>query len=299
MNLCGTWKKVSTGLITLSQRLRGVDENEDVIDGLAPKLQSIFKEIANVDIQDQNGNLRSTYDILQDLAGAWDTLTSKQKQYIGEKSAGIRQISVFNSIIDNFRSVQKATADAANSTGSALKENEKFLDSIQGKRTSWRHLSKCFPKNTINSGLIKFIIDFANALVTLIDKIGVLPTLLTGLTIFTSFFAGNKFSGIIKGLTSGLASIPAKIKAIGTATFTAIGPSGKHFTKFGESVSKAGVSMSKLQVGVLAVTAIYSIGKTILDGYTNGLVEQERKAKELSDTWKTTRESLVSNKKCH
>ena len=79
---------VSSGLVMISQRLRGIDEDGQAIDGLAPKLQKDFKEIADIDIQDSNGNLRSTYDILSDMARVFPTLTSKQKQFLGEEAAG-------------------------------------------------------------------------------------------------------------------------------------------------------------------------------------------------------------------
>lgn len=79
---------VSGGLLMISQRLRGIDESGQAIDGLAPKIAKEFKEIANIDIEDSNGELRSTYEILSDMARVFPTLTSKQRQYLGELAAG-------------------------------------------------------------------------------------------------------------------------------------------------------------------------------------------------------------------
>ena len=81
-------EKVSHGLIQISQRLRGVGEDGEAIDGLAPKLQSMFKEIAGIDIEDTNGELRSTFDIISDLAKVADDLSSKERQLLFEKAAG-------------------------------------------------------------------------------------------------------------------------------------------------------------------------------------------------------------------
>ena len=53
-------EKVSSGLIVLTQRLRGVGEDGDAIEGLAPKIEAAFKEIANIAIQEQKGEHRST-----------------------------------------------------------------------------------------------------------------------------------------------------------------------------------------------------------------------------------------------
>jgi hypothetical protein len=83
-------EKSSTGLITISQRIRGVSEAFE--DGEAPvnftaKLGEAYKQIAGVDIM-VNGQLRSTYDILNDMSKAWSGLTAEQQQYLGELSAG-------------------------------------------------------------------------------------------------------------------------------------------------------------------------------------------------------------------
>lgn len=81
-------ENVSSGLTFISQRLRGIDEDGKAIDGLVPKLQKDFKEIAGIDIEDTNGELRSTYDILRDMARVFPTLSSQQQQYLGEMAAG-------------------------------------------------------------------------------------------------------------------------------------------------------------------------------------------------------------------
>ncbi len=78
-------EKVSTGLITISSRLRGMSESGEEIDGLLPELQEKFKKFANVDIEDLNGELRSTYDIIVDLAKQWDTMSAEEQAYISER----------------------------------------------------------------------------------------------------------------------------------------------------------------------------------------------------------------------
>ena len=75
-------------VITISQRLRAVDEDGEAIDGLMPKLQKEFEKFAGISIEDTNGELRSTYDILSDLAKVWDTLSSEEQQLLGEDIAG-------------------------------------------------------------------------------------------------------------------------------------------------------------------------------------------------------------------
>ena len=75
--------KASTGLRFLTQRLRGVDEEGEKIVGFVPQLEQAFSKIG-VTLQDSNGQIRNTYDILQDLANVYPTLDQNTKQYIGE-----------------------------------------------------------------------------------------------------------------------------------------------------------------------------------------------------------------------
>lgn len=102
-------EKVSSGLITISQRLRAVDEDGQKIDGFSAKLGKAFDKIG-VSIEDSNGNLRSTYDILSDYAKVYPQLTSEQQQYYAELSSGKRQVNVFNAIIQqmsDYKSIQR------------------------------------------------------------------------------------------------------------------------------------------------------------------------------------------------
>ena len=85
-------EKVSTGLVTLSARLRGVGEDGEVIDGLSAKLQEDFGKIG-VAVENADGSLRSIYEIAQDYSKVLPTLTDKQKQYYAELAAGYSMIN--------------------------------------------------------------------------------------------------------------------------------------------------------------------------------------------------------------
>ena len=78
----------STALNSISMRMRGLSEEGDAIDGLAPKLNQMFKDIAGIDMTDANGQVRSLFEITNDLAKVWSTLTTNEKTYIAQQSAG-------------------------------------------------------------------------------------------------------------------------------------------------------------------------------------------------------------------
>jgi len=110
-------EKTSSGLVTISTRLRKVGETTEDVDGLFVKLNESFLKYTDgaVSIEDSNGNMRSTYDILIDLAGVWDTLDDKSQAYLGFLASGTRQTPVLNSLMANLGNTVGATATALDS----------------------------------------------------------------------------------------------------------------------------------------------------------------------------------------
>lgn len=109
-------------------------------------------------IDKNTGELRSTYDILQDLSKAWGHLTSVEKQELAETVAGKTQRSLFTALMQNFSSAVGATEAALKSEGSAVTENTKRMNSLQGKTQQLQSAWQDFARNTIDSGMVKSIL---------------------------------------------------------------------------------------------------------------------------------------------
>ena len=203
-------EKVSTGLITISQRLRAIDEDGEAIDGLSAELESAFGSIG-VNIEDANGNLRSTYDILSDYAKVYPELTSEQRQYFGELAAGKRQITVFNAIVDEMSAVDKAINQSKDSIGSATNENEIYRQSIQGMKNEFENQFQMLSNEVISSDWIKDLIsagtDFLGVLTDIVKQddlvsgtIGIITEALKQLASILKSITGNDgVASLIKG----------------------------------------------------------------------------------------------------
>ena len=200
---------VASGINMISQRLRGMSEDGEAVEGLLPKIQKAFDKYTKgtVSIIDkQNGGLHSTYEILQQLSKIYPKLDDSAKAYLNEAIAGNRQNKVLVAIMENWHNVEDAVISATNSTGSALKENEKYLDSIKGKVSQFTSATQKMWKNTISSDFIKSIIDFGTTLVNVVD----------------SGFV--RFIGTTALLTAGIYGLGIGIKALGKTTVgTALG----------------------------------------------------------------------------
>ena len=89
--ILGNMEKVATGQITIFSRLQAIQlDGEEEVSTVA-KLQEKFSNATKgaVNIVDQtSGQLRNVYDILDDLAGVWDTLDKNTREALAIEAAG-------------------------------------------------------------------------------------------------------------------------------------------------------------------------------------------------------------------
>ena len=172
---------VGTALKTVAMRLRGTSVNILSEEGLdtdgaiesISKLQSKIKALSGVDILTDTGSYKSTYQILAEIAEVWKDISDIDQAALLEVLAGKRAGSVMAAILQNPETLKDAFASAQDASGSALKENEKYLDSIQGKIDRFTNSVQTMWMNLIDSELIKDLVDLGKTLVGLADKIGV------------------------------------------------------------------------------------------------------------------------------
>ena len=184
----------SRGLNMISSRLVQVLDDSS---STGKKLTKIYNDLG-ISLKDEEGQLRSTYDILKDLASQWGTLSSDQQKYIALTSAGARQTQNFVALMENFDTAIKATATAYDSAGSAARENARVLDSISKKveilRSEFQQLVlgegglQNFAKGILDVGiaLLKFansdVGQVINATALLMASVALLNTVINLLT---------------------------------------------------------------------------------------------------------------------
>lgn len=249
----------------ISQRLRGIKADGEAIEeeGFMPKLQELFSSVG-ISIQDQNGELRSTFDILNDLAAVWDQLSSKQKQYFGEKVAGNRQVKTLNAIMQNWDVVADTIGKATNAEGEALKGNEMYMESVAGKMTQLKSAFQELATTTISSDFVGVFVDLGTALTKAITSAGgLVPILTTILGIIISIKGvkiaegllkiGSAFKGLFTGMTTGMSAAAGWVGAIlaivgvVAAVSSAINSSKKSFQDFQQATADSKSELAKEQ----------------------------------------------------
>lgn len=170
-------EKVGTALKTVSMYLRAAkSEAEDAgesTDGMAESVSELQKELLaltgnKVNIMADSKNFKSTYEILKELAQVWGQLSDVTQANILEKIGGKRNANVVSAILNNFTIAEEALATAQDSAGSALKENEKYLDSINGKIATMQASFQKLSANILDSSIVK---GFYTAITSIIDAL--------------------------------------------------------------------------------------------------------------------------------
>lgn len=180
--------RVANGLSTITARLTA--QNDEYIASITGGMGVIDKN---------TGELRSTFDILQDLSKAWENLTSVEKQELTEVVAGKTQRSLFTALMSNFSTAVGATKAALNSEGSAFEENNKRMDSLNGKLTQLQSAWQSFARDTINTDFVKNILSATTGLIKFTDTAGgLVPILLTLGSALSIFKAGSLSKGIFE-----------------------------------------------------------------------------------------------------
>lgn len=186
-------------------------------EGMANSVSELRSEILEltgqkVDIQLDEDTFKSTYQILKELSAVWDDLTDVSQANILEMVGGKRNANVVSALLENFSVAEKALQTASNAAGSALAENEKHLDSIEGKISKFQAAWQSLSNTVINSGLVKIIVDIGTGLITAADAIAGFLGTAGGLTalIPTLVAIETKF-GILQSLFDTLHTGAAKI----------------------------------------------------------------------------------------
>lgn len=144
------------------------------------KLREEIMALSGVDIMLDSTTFKSTYQIMEELAAKWQDLTDIQQASVTELIAGKRQGNIVSSLMTNFDIAQSALQTSLDSSGSAMEEHEKYMDSIEAKLSQLSAAWQSFAQTFMDSDFIKGGIDVLKGLVkvleSLIDNFGVLGT---------------------------------------------------------------------------------------------------------------------------
>lgn len=223
---------VGAGIRTIALRITGTEEAKEELEELgedtsdfvvqtASKTQEAIKNFTKVasnnfegfNILDENGNYKSTYEILLGISEIYQEIAETDKKYgsnmkngLLETLAGKNRSNIAASILESPDVLKAAYESSKGAAGSAEEELQKHLDSIQGKVEQFQNKLQEFWYNLISTDTIKGIVDAGTKILDFIDKLveklGLLGTVAaTGGLIFGAKNISEKSGGRVKRFT--------------------------------------------------------------------------------------------------
>ena len=236
-----------------------------------------------IQVEDVNGNLKSTYDVLAELKPTWDSMSEAERVALGDAIAGTNQYKVLAAVMQNFEHATDATTTALNSSGSAIKENAAYMESLEAKTTALKATFQDLANNVIDDELVGSVLDLANGFLQLANTD--LGRIVTQITLLTG--VGWGATGLLQA-SKIIPSVISQFKNFGAAaSLAASGASG-----FFEALSVGGGVLTGILPVILAVAAALAVGGALWKA-----TEDSRKSiDELNDSIDTDNQKLQTNK---
>ena len=205
--------KVANGLRSIGAELVKIANESGE---LTFKVNGANKSVAL--INEQTGELISTYDVLDKISSNyWNEMTEQERANLALTIGMKTQYNVLTATMSNWEQARNAYTKSVQSAGSAEKENERAVDSLNGRLNN---LKATFGEIVLGSGGInnfaKTLLDVGNTIMKALNN----PIARTIITVGT-------FTLTVKALTTAFAKL-AEIKA-----FSGITNSIKGLKEFG------------------------------------------------------------------
>lgn len=264
---------VGTTLKTISMYLRAAkteaEEAGESTEGMASSVSELREKILDltgqkVDIMVDEDNFKSTYKIMSELSGIWDTLTDTSRANILEMIGGKRNANIVSALLENFTVAQDALEKSLDSAGSAAKENEKHLESIQGRISLLKAAFESLSSTIVDDDAIKIIISGLTGIISGVDKLiqllgglKVLIPAISGLLVtnnlpsIVNLFMSLSSSKLLTGFTKNISVLKAWFTTITTGSRAA----SSALTMLGGSIQLFGTFASIL-ITVVSLAAI-------------------------------------------
>lgn len=247
----------------MAMRLRAtkteLEEAGEYTEGMANSVSELRDKVlalSGVDIMLDEDTYKSTFQILKEISKVWDELKNKEQASLLELLFGKKQGSIGAGLLKNFGMAEDALKTALDAEGSALKENEVFLESIQGHLNKLSAAWETFSYDFLDSEFVKGVIDFLTKVVNLLDDItntiGGFGTAMAGLT--ASMASGS----VIKTLFTALKGLPSLKDLLS-------------FLMLGKGLEKSSVTSELIQGSVRAEKGLKNFGVSI-KGVTTQLI---------------------------
>lgn len=172
----------ANALKVMSLRIRGsktdLEDMGEETDGLASSTSKLREEVmalSGVDIMKNENEYKSTAEIIKEIGAVYGDMTDVSQAALLEKLAGKTRASTVAGLLENYKLIDEVIESSANAEGSAAKENEKYMESIQGRMAILKNSGTELLTTFINSDGIKSGISMVTSLTDAVTKLANIP----------------------------------------------------------------------------------------------------------------------------
>ena len=229
-------------------------------------------------------DMLDTYKVLQQISKYWKDMTNAERSSLAITLAKKTQMDTFLATMSNFEDAEKAYTTALLAEGSAWKENEAYMESIEAHQSKmkaqWEQLMLSAPIEDLEKALLDAgtaLLEFANSKVG--QAIIKLTTLVTVMALLNKAFSALQTLLISKNATSVfLSGIISLITGETTLLQTTV-------------ALTTAMAANPLFWGVAAVASIYAIYKAI-DYLSSAFERNLKQISELNEAYKTAKQEV-------
>jgi len=179
------WKTVSMRIRGAKAELQDAGLETDGMVESTSQLRDLIKSMTGFDIMIDDSTYKNIKDIVVGIGKEWDKLSDIDQAALLEKMAGKTQGNALAAALSNYEMIEEAYEIAEGSAGSAMKEQEKWEQGLEAKtnklKASLEELSTTILDSDFLGGLIDTGRTVIEIITEIIDKLGVIPTLLAGI----------------------------------------------------------------------------------------------------------------------
>ena len=208
-------ESVGTAYKTLSMRLRGYDETTEEysndVEVLSGKIADLTKTAStpggiSLFTDETKTTYKSTVQLLREISAIYDDLSDKTQAELLEVLAGKRQGQIVAATLNNWETVEKALTAMSNADGSAMKEMEVIMDSVDYKANQLKETFLGIGQDAISRDFLKSILDSATRLLETVSDtsspLGIILNSVSGIADIVSNIVKN--IGLIPTIFAGL-----------------------------------------------------------------------------------------------
>lgn len=181
-------ENVGTAMKSIISRYTQVKANKFVDYESGDDLSNVEKVLAKVGVKIRDGvtDFRDLGDVLDELAGKWNTLNDVEQNAISYNLFGSYQSNFGRILLSNWDKVEKLTEISETSSTEALDKFSAYTDSVQSHINSmiasYEHLASVIADSEFLKGAADTGAAFLDTISAIIDKLGVMSTAMGAIT---------------------------------------------------------------------------------------------------------------------